>query len=200
MKRFRFNNDSGKSLFCWFVLLGGFLLGVLLPNIFWKTQIQKGGFAGIYLMETFTRAELAWEDYFLLLIKERMTGIFLLMICGVSVFGIPAALFMSVWTGFFLGGVLTVSILQFGAVGGVVGLGLFFPQYALYLPVLFVLASMACSFSCKCWKNQKITAKELRSYGGKCLLLIGIQTAGIALECFLNPVCVEFLINKLQIF
>lgn len=200
MKRIALNNDSKESVLFRAFLLAGFLLGILLPNVLWKMEIQKGGFAGIYLIESFTRASLPWEEYLVFLARERLAEIFILILCGVSVFGIPAALLMLSWTGFFLGGVLTVSILQFGAAGGLIGLGFFFPQYLLYFPALLFLASSAYSLSSKCWKNQKVTGKDLKRYGGRCVLAIGGQLAGIFLECFLNPVVMQFLVDKLSIF
>ena len=53
---------------------------------------------------------------------------------GVTIFGMPLAIMGMLAGGVLIGMLLTVSVLQFGLNGGLVGAGLLFPQYLLYLP------------------------------------------------------------------
>ena len=51
------------------------------------------------------------------------------IICGFSIFGAPLAVITLLGSGLYAGMIMTVSILEFGFAGGVIGMGLLLPQY-----------------------------------------------------------------------
>ena len=114
----------------------GFLIGVILPNFIYRTQWRQSTVSSMYLMGIFSGDNSA--EYFWKVLKMR-GGIFLLAACsGVTIFGMPLAIMGMLAGGVLIGMLLTVSVLQFGLNGGLVGAGLLFPQYLLYLPCMFI--------------------------------------------------------------
>lgn len=125
-----------KNIRVSFYLGMGFLIGVILPNFIYRTQWRQSTVSSMYLMGIFSGDNSA--EYFWKVLKMR-GGIFLLAACsGVTIFGMPLAIMGMLAGGVLIGMLLTVSVLQFGLNGGLIGAGLLFPQYLLYLPCMFI--------------------------------------------------------------
>lgn len=104
----------------------GFLIGVILPNFIYRTQWRQSTASSMYLMGIFSGDNSA--EYFWQVLKMR-GGIFLLAACsGVTIFGMPLAIMGMLAGGVLIGMLLTVSVLQFGLNGGLIGAGLLFPS------------------------------------------------------------------------
>ena len=113
----------------------GFLLGSFIPNLIWKTEWHQGTLEAIYYLTSFTASGSVSEvEYLKEIIKLRGSLWGLCMICGFSVFGAPLAVTGLLILGCRIGMVIAVSILEFGLLGGLIGAGLLFPQYLLYIP------------------------------------------------------------------
>ena len=82
------------------------------------------------------------------------------VLCGVTVFGVPLAFLAVILTGLEIGTLLTMSVLQFGIAGGVVGMGLLFPQFVVYLPVLMCLMEMVYKESGSLEKTRGFSGKN----------------------------------------
>ena len=103
----------------------GFLIGVILPNFIYRTQWRQSTASSMYLMGILAGDNSA--EYFWQVLKMR-GGIFLLAACsGVTIFGMPLAIMGMLAGGVLIGMLLTVSVLQFGLNGGLIGAGLLFP-------------------------------------------------------------------------
>ena len=99
-----------------------------------------------------------------------------------------------------IGMLLTVSVLQFGLNGGLIGAGLLFPQYLLYLPCMFIGLEQIYSCSKRLWKNRSFSAGQITGYLLRMLLCAALWLAGILLEVYCNPKITEILIKNLKIF
>jgi stage II sporulation protein M len=102
--------------------------------------------------------------------------------------------------GVLIGMLLTVSVLQFGLNGGLIGAGLLFPQYLLYLPCMFIGLEQIYSCSKRLWKNRSFSAGQITGYLLRMLLCAALWLAGIFLEVYCNPKITEILIKNLKIF
>ena len=176
----------------------GFLLGVILPNFMYRTQWHQSTVSSVYLMGIFSGD--SSTEYFWQVLKMR-GGLFLLASCsGVTIFGIPVAVMGMLAGGVLTGMLLTVSVLQFGLNGGLIGAGLLFPQYLLYLPCLFIGLDQIYDCSAKLWKNRSFSAGQITTYLLKMFLCAALCLAGIFLEVYCNPKITEILIKNLKIF
>lgn len=191
---------SGKNgtFPAWRILLAGFLLGVLLPNILWKMEWQQQTMASMYLLGAFSGGEISGMDYLLEVVRMRGTYFLIAFFCGLSVFGVPLAILWMAVTGIKIGALLTLSILQFGLTGGAVGVGLLFPQYILYLPVLAYFLSAVYAQSLEVWKNKGLFPQKVCRYAVVSALSGALYLGGILLEVYCNPWVVEMLIKKLK--
>ena len=178
----------------------GFVTGVILPNLLWKTELEANGLPGLYLLTRVSQGMPANPEYFLYVLKTRGAVYALCMLCGLSVFGVPVSVVAGIWMGFLMGAVLTVSLLEFGGEGMFLAGVLFFPQYVIYIPVSLGLYRRSFQLSLRCWKNQRLSFGERKEYGAFCAFAGALLAAGMALESYVNPILIEMVLNKLHFF
>lgn len=179
---------------------GSFLLGILIPNIIWKTAWNQKAAASIYLLSIFAGKDLEEQEYFIQVLKMRASIFVLAALCGITVFGVVIAIAGLLGSGLLLGMVLTMSVLEFGIPGCAVGIGLVFPQYIFYIPCMLLLFTEIYRQSLETWKNQGRMAADITGYTGR-ILLCGLgYSLGILLEIYCNPRVMEFLMKNISIF
>ena len=179
---------------------GSFLLGILIPNIIWKTAWNQKAAASIYLLSIFAGKDLEDQKYFIQVLKMRASIFILAALCGITVFGVVIAIVGLLGSGLLLGMVLTMSVLEFGIPGCAVGLGLVFPQYIFYIPCMLLLFTEIYRQSLETWKNQGRMSADITGYTGR-ILLCGLgYSLGILLEIYCNPKVMEFLMKNISIF
>ncbi len=179
---------------------GSFLLGILIPNIIWKTAWNQKAAASIYLLSIFAGKDLEDQKYFIQVLKMRASIFILAALCGITVFGVVIAIAGLLGSGLLLGMVLTMSVLEFGIPGCAVGIGLVFPQYIFYIPCMLLLFTEIYRQSLETWKNQGRMSADITGYTGR-ILLCGLgYSLGILLEIYCNPKVMEFLMKNISIF
>lgn len=182
------------------LFLCGFLLGMLLPNLAWKLEWKQKALASVYLLGAFGSRDVSGVEYLLEILRMRGGYFLLCILCGLTVFGVPLAVLGMIGAGAELGALFAMSILQFGLAGGVVGAGLLFPQYLVYLPVMFVTMDLIYRESMEMWKNHGIFPQKIYRFGVRSLGCMAAYFAGILLECYVNPWVVEKILNSLKFF
>lgn len=182
------------------IFLGGFLLGSILPNILWRMEWNQKTASSLYLIGAFADKTSSDHGYLLQVLKMRGSMYLLGAFCGVSVFGVPLAVIGILITGIQTGILLAMSVLQFGLQGGLIGAGLLFPQYLIYLPCLFYLMKLVYSQSLDIWRSHGLFPAKVSDYIFRVLLCGAVYLAGIFLEAYCNPVVVDILIKSLKIF
>lgn len=182
------------------LFVAGFVFGILLPNLLWKTELEEKGLPGLYLLTRAGRGLPANPEYFLYVLKNRGSIYILVMLCGLSVFGLPVSVTAGVWMGFLMGAVVTVSLLEFGVEGMFLAGALFLPQYIIYVPASLALYQRSFQISVKCWKNQRLTASERKEYGVFCAIEGALLAVGMFLESYINPFLIEMVMDKLHFF
>ena len=201
-------NTVRSILFACYLI--GFLLGILTPNLIWKTGWQKRNLSAGFLFRLSLREPLKrilsstdtvtggskpdmvylWEVF------QKRGSIFLLTaLSGLTSFGIPWVIILTLFCGLECGLFVTLSILEFGFRGGLLGIGFYFPQLFLYLPVLFAGAEFVWRQSGKIWNNHGLYPRATYRYLIKTAGLLVIFTIGMLLEAWLNPYFMQILIK-----
>ncbi len=182
------------------LFLLGFLTGTILPNLAWKYDWSQKTAASIYLLTSFADRNLEKQKYMLHVLKLRGSQFLIPAFCGLSVFGVTLSVVEMLFIGFQAGFLMTVSILQFGLQGGVIGIGAMFPQYILYFPCYFYLMKIVYGESAEIWKNHGLFPTEISRYFIKILLCGVMYIGGMILEIWCNPPVMEVLMKSLNIF
>lgn len=182
------------------IFLAGFLLGCLLPNLMWRMEWHQKTAASIYLIGAFADKTSSGFEYLAQVLRMRGSFFLLAAFCGVSVFGVPLAVAGLLLAGIQTGMLLAMSVLQFGLQGGLIGAGLLFPQYLVYLPCIFYLMRQVYGQSLDIWHSHGLFPGKVRDYVFHVLLCGVAYMAGILLEAYGNPVVVEVLMKSLNIF
>lgn len=178
----RRGNFPGMLLF-----LAGFLIGMLIPNLSYRFLWKQQAFSAVYLLSTFGKQAVSTGEYLGQIIQMRSGPLFLLLLCGFTVFGVPSAVGAMLMTGMGLGMVFAMSVLEFGLAGGAIALGLLFPQYILYLPALFGVLELVYKESLGIWRNHGVFPRKVGDYLIRSMLFTAIYGAGIFLEWYINP-------------
>lgn len=79
-------------------------------------------------------------------------------------FGAPLAVITLLGSGLYAGMIMTVSILEFGFAGGVIGMGLLLPQYLFYIPVWLYSMEQEWKISSEIWRNRGLISGEVSIY------------------------------------
>ena len=183
-----------------FLFLLGFLVGTVLPNLLWKMQWKQETVHVFYLLGAFAGEDVSGKEYFLQILAQRGGALFICMLCGFSVFGVPVSVLTMLGEGIKTGAILSMSILQFGFVGGAAGLALLFPHEIVYLIVFFYFMRQVYNLSLNCWKGKGLFPQGISGY---CLgfLRWGIlYMGGILLEIYVNPWFVKETVKFLDFF
>ena len=177
----------------------GFLLGSFIPNLIWKTEWHQGTLEAIYYLTSFTASgSVSGVEYLKEIIKFRGSLWSLCMICGFSVFGAPLSVTGLLILGCRIGMVIAVSILEFGLLGGLIGTGLLFPQYLLYIPGWIFLMEQIWEQSIDIWKHRELFPVNKKRYFGRIGISAFLLSGGILAECYLNPWIVEKILDYLK--
>lgn len=185
---------------CLMLFLIGFGVGVLAANLLWEPYLQQGNVLGIYILFQLTKEELSGKEYFLYILKYRGGWILLCVLSSFSIWGAPLAVITLLLGGIFLGLLLALSILQFGVLGMASGVALFLPQGLCYLPVLVVLMGRLAQRSMGYWGKQgKISKTSKSSWIAMGTCLAG-WLVGMLLETYVNPVFLNFILDRINIF
>lgn len=139
-------------------------------------------------------------EYLKEILKYRGVFYLLNIICGFSVFGAPLAVITLLGSGLYAGMIMTVSILEFGFAGGVIGMGLLLPQYLFYIPVWLYSMEQEWKISSEIWRNRGLISGEVSIYLKKmCIAAVG-YFLGILIECYVNPLIIDIILKYIKIF
>lgn len=189
-----------KGLPVYGLFLAGFLIGVLLPNFMWRFEWSQKTTASMYLLTAFSDRALEKKEYFFYVLKTRGSLFLIASLCGVSVFGVPLAVIGMLYMGLQAGMLLTLSVLQFGLQGGLIGAGAMFPQYLLYFPCFFYLLNLVYVQSLEIWKNRGLLLPDVSDYFLRVIICACIFAGGMLLETWCNPPVMEILMKGLKLF
>ena len=182
-----FSNKTKSSFPGLALLLAGFLAGMLIPNFIYRFSWKQQAFSAVYLLTTYGKTGAEGTDYLFLILQMRSGIYFLSLLCGFTVFGVPIAVTAMFFIGLGLGMVFSMSVLQFGLTGGLVAVGILFPQYLIYLPLWNAVYGMVYRESKGIWRNHGIFSRKVSEYLLKTVMYTVLYSVGIFLEWRVNP-------------
>ncbi|MCI7740519.1 MAG: stage II sporulation protein M [Lachnospiraceae bacterium] len=180
--------------------VAGLLVGAVLPNLFEKTAWKINGLSDLMLLERCLSDSVDSRGLFLYLLEKKGSLLLLMAFLGVSVFGVAEGIVGAAVLGGFIGAILSAMLKLGGVRGFLLGLGLLLPQYLFYIPVFLLFFGACFSMSLNCWKRKHITAKEYRDYLVTVGIFWAISIAAMALESYVNPMLLKFLLKYLKFF
>ncbi|MDY5022940.1 MAG: stage II sporulation protein M [Blautia sp.] len=202
-KRKKFYPAKGGFLFTALFLLG-FLVGMFLPNLAWRLNWKKNTLTSYYLLSFLATESIVGKEYFLTVLSTRGSWFLFCILCGFSIFGLPLAIVWIMGMGITVGAVLTMSILQFGFAGGLLGLGMLLPHYIFYFPASFAQSVLMGRQSGKIWKGPSQSSGSIREAAGlwwpSGLTAALLWSGGILAESFLNPLVIKKILETMKFF
>ncbi len=174
--------QDGKRLFALFFMVG-FLAGILFSNLASADYLQSVGMFHDYFLSRYTADDIRTGDFFWYVFWIRCLPVAVLFISsGSRLRRVVGALFLA-WTGFEVGMVFTVAVMKLGARGIVLCLMAAFPHFLLYFAGYFLLL----------W--QMFHAAAGMDFQKAAAILV-LFAAGMVLECLVNPVIMQFVIQS----
>ena len=156
--------------------MSGFLAGILYANMVSDSYLESYGVFSEYFLRQFQITEIIPEEY---LLRIRIIPVGVLLAAGCTRWKQMVVVVTLLWTGLASGIVLTSGILQLGATGIVICAVGVFPQIFFYLPAALVYL----------W--YLYLSPQVRWNSGKSIFTGLMFLAGIALEAYINPVCLK---------
>lgn len=159
--------------------MSGFLAGILYANMVSDSYLESYGVFSEYFLRQFQITEIIPEEYLGYLLRIRIIPVGVLLAAGCTRWKQMVVVVTLLWTGLTSGIVLTSGILQLGATGIVICAVGVFPQIFFYLPAALVYL----------W--YLYLSPQVRWNSGKSIFTGLMFLAGIALEAYINPVCLK---------
>ena len=149
--KLKLSANKNREFPAYYLFFIGCVIGIVLPNLIYKMQWKQNTASALYLMGIY--AEKGSREYFWKVLRMR-GGLFLLVAgSGLTIFGVLVAVGGIILLGIGMGMLMTMSILQFGFHGGLIGAGLMFPQFIIYVPCFFAVGKNVYEYSMRIWKN-----------------------------------------------
>lgn len=195
-----FKNKTKTAFSGIVLLLLGFFVGMVIPNLAYRFTWKQQAFGAMYLLHTYGRTAAYGKEYLYQIITMRGGWFFLTLLCGFTVFGVPLAVLSMIFTGVGLGMAFSMSILQFGLTGGAVAAALLLPQYIIYIPVWIEAYGMVYKESQGIWRNRGIFPGKVSHYLLNSLLWTLFFGIGIFLEWYINPWLLRQILRLVNFF
>ena len=119
-----------------------------------------------------------------------------LQVIGATVLGVPLVIAELLGYGFFFGTFLGIALLQNGIRGMLLFAAALLPQYLLYVPAAFGMFTVICYMSGQVIQRNRFFGKKAVQYSLWCLLFLTVVLWGILLECYVNPLILQWLIES----
>lgn len=181
------------------VYFAAFLIGILLANLLGAEQLKQYGVFNEYFLKQFLYASVNYNDFLFYVAENRGMIFLLLLLFGVTRFGMPVHFLYIIWNGFSFGIAMVSVIVNFGVKGILVLCAFLLPQYLFYIPLYFMLFFF--SFHCsEAMKNDRHTRQLFSKviwavffFGSMVILFI----IGIMTESHINPYLIKKIIKIL---
>ena len=90
MKKIQLDSMKKKKLPLFPLFLGGFLAGLLIPNLSYRFLWKQKAFEAVYLLELFGNSSFSGTDYLVQILQARGSKMVLLMLCGCLLYTSPS--------------------------------------------------------------------------------------------------------------
>lgn len=189
---------SGQRIHYIYVFLFGFFIGVMLMNL-WREILTLGtGFLDEEMLYQMKYAQIDLNKFFCFVLEKRVIWFGLLAVLATTYLGIAVTYGAAVWGGI-AGGMLIAAVsLRYGLKGILLLVGIFLPQYILYIPAFLMLLNWGYHTCCVMYFPARVYTENEYPFRNKKSFLIrqGLQLLtiflvviiGILLESYVNPI------------
>lgn len=198
---------SGQRIHFLYVLLFGFFIGVLLINIWTEALVIDTGFLDEELLYQMKYAQVDSDNFFKYVFMQRMLLFICLVIGATTYLGLVMTYGALLWLGIAGGIFVATAAVRYGFKGILLLVGMFLPQYIIYIPVFWALLNWCYYICCIMYFPARVYGETNRQYKGKktfvaanvmrIILMFLVVIIGIWLESYVNP---NFLTRLLKIF
>lgn len=175
--------------------LAGFFIGVIYIYFMGASGATEEDFLSVQNLMQVTYMDVVYEEYFWFLVKKRI-GILLVLVA--ASFALPGKYlllgFLMVF-GCSMGSMLSVLIVRYGLKGILLFLGLVFPQDLIYIPVVLRWEHVLERWNEGIfWRRNAMRQRRSGRWygGGRVVVLLMVTIIGILLECYVNPLVVNW--------
>lgn len=175
--------------------LAGFLLGVLYIYFSGDYKGEGTDFFSIQNLVQIRYTEVVYEEYFVYLLKKRVGVLLVLGVLSLALAGKYLLSGFLMLFGCCLGSMLSVLIMRYGLSGMLLFAGLVFPQNFIYIPAVFGWVALLTEWNEGVFGRRKTLYRKGYGRGAgikQILVLCGVTIIGILLECYVNPVVVNW--------
>lgn len=178
------------------LFLIGFVLGILLSNLWLNNAMDSGGVMSQWFLTQFSYTEIQCSQLFWYVLEKRMKTFCLLVILGFTSLGSVVIFGFILWIGICIGAFFSICIIQMGIGGIILALTSLFPQIVMYIPAFFLLFWMIENKKRNCTSAREEKQRNL-GYAAVLVLALGVLVSGICMESYLNPFFLKKIIRFL---
>lgn len=176
--------QEAKRIFS-FVLLLGFVSGILYANFFSIEYMKETGIFSDFFLEQYKVSGIDSQEYFLYLLRMRsMCFGILALLSGTKANKVSYLLFI-LWTGFGIGMIFTAAAMKQGLCGIVFCILALTPHIIFYAGAFFIAIWHLFIVQKKQWELRQVA------------VVIVLFIAGILLESYVNPVIMQFAVRAM---
>lgn len=184
------------------IFLVGISIGILGMSFGRSILLENTGLLDEYTLYNMKYMSVDGRALFYYVLRERLSCVVILVVLATTYLGLFLCVGVAFWYGMAAGAFLAAAVIRYGLKGILFAVVSVFPQYLIYVPVLFHLL-LWCETLCRGIYFQKNFRQEkgnilLKSkYIMKLIVLLLLMIIGCILESFINP---QLLSGLLKIF
>ncbi len=184
------------------IFMVGLAVGILGMNFGKSILLENTGLLDEYTLYSMKYMSVDGKALFYYVLRERLGSVVVLAVLATTYLGLFLCVGAAFWYGMAAGAFLAAAVIRYGLKGILLAVVSVFPQYLVYIPVLFHLL-LWCEMLCRGIYFQKNFHQErgnrlLKSkYIMQLVMLCLLMIVGCVLESFINP---QILSGLLKIF
>lgn len=168
-------------LFC----MAGFLAGIIYSNLAVSNLLAEAGIFNDYFLSQYSQSDVLVTDYLWYISKIRLGWLLALVVLGCTKAKKAAAGVFLAWTGFCCGMIMTAAVLKMGLKGLLLCLAALMPHIFFYGAGYLILLITYLRYPESRWNASKTVSVFL------------LVLSGILLECYVNPVIMQWFIGMI---
>lgn len=184
------------------IFMVGLAVGILGMSFGRSILLENTGLLDEYTLYSLKYMSVDGKALFYYVLRERLGSVVILAVLSTTYLGLFLCVGVAFWYGMAAGAFLAAAVIRYGLKGVLLAVVSIFPQYLVYIPVLFHLL-IWCEMLCRGIYFQKNFRQDrgnmlLKSkYIMQLVMLILLMVVGCVLESFINP---QILSGLLKIF
>lgn len=184
------------------IFMVGLAVGIMGMSFGKSILLENTGLLDEYTLYSMKYMSVDGKALFYYVLRERLGSVVILAVLATTYLGLFLCVGVAFWYGMAAGAFLAAAVIRYGLKGVLLAVVSIFPQYLVYIPVLFHLL-LWCEMLCRGIYFQKNIHPDrgnmlLKSkYIMQLVMIVLLMIVGCVLESFINP---QILSGLLKIF